>query len=205
MSEWQTTNKAVSVWGGVSAAISVPLPKCANTRKADSSATRLKQQIQKYRQRDAGPKEDKDWLFAYLPQPCQLTSASWICLDDEDVVIKKITLHNLLLFKSRDLETKVKSFQRSGWRGLSRIFRSGRWYNHIITTHRICLSVFWGCAWACVYCTIKQLNSTQLNATHATECTHVLRPPCWYSQWKSITKKRAKKKTKKTDVGAGGH
>ena len=62
--------------GWLSAAISVPLPKSANTRNADSSATRLKQQIQKYRQCDARPKEDKDWLFAYLPQPSQLTIAS---------------------------------------------------------------------------------------------------------------------------------
>ena len=90
-------------------------------------------------------KEDKDWLFAYLPQPCQLTSASWICLDDEDGGgggdIK--TEKGNFLFFCKNPETQrrwPKSFQRSGWRGLSKIFRSGRWYNYTITTHRICLS-----------------------------------------------------------------
>ena len=144
MSEWQTTNKAVSVWGGVSAAISVPLPKCANTRNADSSATRLKQQIQKYRQSDAGPKKTR---IGYL-HTC-LNPANWPVLPEFALMMKMAvevgikTQKDNFTFFCTNPETQrrwPKSFQRSGWRGLSKIFRSGRWYNYTITTHRICLS-----------------------------------------------------------------
>ena len=143
MSEWQTTNKAVSACGvGLPPSLShcqnLQIHKCRQLHAPKPANT----EIQTMRCKD-----QRETRISYL-HSC-LAPANWPMLPEFTRMMMMVVpwwkwwsnFYNRFFCTNPETQRRwPKSFQRSGWRGLSKIFRSGRWYNYTITTHRICLS-----------------------------------------------------------------